>query len=117
MKEKRANLAFALIRQNMSDTLPVISSEYIDCWENLEWSILTLEKEQFEILWNSFVKSNKKYKEKIKQIDFRKPKTDQEIDTETIEQEIVQDKTIFEMERAFAEGNTADVLEMLNKFK
>ena len=100
----------------MTDKLPVIDSQNIDCWENLEWSILSLEREQFDILWSSYIKTNKKFKEKIEAIKFRKPKTDQEIDKEAIEQEIVQDKTIFEMERAFAEGNTADVLSMLKKF-
>jgi len=100
----------------MANKLPILDSQNIDCWENLEWSILCLESEQFDILWNSFLKTNKKFKEKIEAIKFRKPKTDQVIDKEAIEQEIVQDKTIFEMERAFAEGQTAEVFEMLRKF-
>jgi len=101
--------------------LPVLDTENITCWENLEFSLLSLENEQFDILWRDFKSKSKeqlKKKEIIKLKAAPKKTSDEEnIDIESIKDEIVAEQSIFEMEKAFAEGDNSSLMDMLKKYQ
>ncbi len=103
-----------------SSPLPVLDTEEITCWENLEFSLLSLETEQFNILYKDF---NNKSKENVRKKQIIKLKTpdktefDEKIDIDSIKDEIIADKAIFEMEKAFAEGDNSSLIDMLKKYQ
>jgi|11_taG_2_1085331.scaffolds.fasta_scaffold00220_3 hypothetical protein len=122
MKKQRANPAFVLVRTKLEHSaLPVLDTENITCWENLEFSLLSLENEQFDILWRDFKSKSKeqlKKKEIIKLKAAPKKTSDEEnIDIESIKDEIVAEQSIFEMEKAFAEGDNSSLMDMLKKYQ
>ena len=121
MKNQRANPAFVLVRNKLEHSpLPNLDTENITCWENLEFSLLSLENEQFDILWKDFQsksKENLKKKEIIKLKAPKKTEHAENIDIDSIKDEIVADKSIFEMEKAFAEGDNSSLMDMLKKYQ
>lgn len=122
MKNQRANPAFVLVRNKIENTpLPILDTSDIICWENIEFSLLSLEKEQFDILWKDHIsrsKTNIKKKEIIKLHNIpKKNEHNDDIDIDSIKDEIVAEKTIFEMEKAFSEGDTNSLMDMLKKYQ
>lgn len=100
--------------------LPVLDTEEITCWENLEFSLLSLEDEQFNILYKDFnnrSKENIRKKQIIKLKAPDKTEFDEKIDIDSIKDEIIADKSIFEMEKAFAEGDNSSLIDMLKKYQ
>lgn len=100
--------------------LPVLDTEEITCWENLEFSLLSLEDEQFNILYKDFnnrSKENVRKKQIIKLKAPDKTEFDEKIDIDSIKDEIIADKSIFEMEKAFAEGDNSSLIDMLKKYQ
>lgn len=83
-------------------------------------SLLTLDNDQFSLLWKDFVNRSKdvvKKKEYLKIKAPEKTEFEDQIDIDSIKDEIVADKTIFEMEKAFNDGDKQSVLDMLKRFE
>lgn len=83
-------------------------------------SLLTLENEQFSILWKDFKSKSKENSKKKEIIKFKTPEKTQfeeKIDVDSIKDEIIAEKSIFEMEKAFAEGDNNTLLDMLKKYQ
>lgn len=117
----RANPVFVLVRNKLETTpLPILDTQEITSWENIEMSLLSLEKEQFDILYKDY---NSKTREAIKKKEVitlraaKDIKSDIKVDIDSIKDEIIADKSIFEMEKAFAEGDNNSLIEMLKKYQ
>lgn len=105
----------------MDNNLPVIHPEYITCWENLEYSLLKLEEEQFDILMKSRLyelKSRNKKKEKInsqpREKDIIKTKKENKVEQPSDNH---QDPFITQMEELFNQGDTKSILNILKTYE
>ena len=119
MGAKRQNPGFQLIRMRLENQdLPVSDLEHIDHWQNIEFSLLCLEDEQFKPILQD-AERRAKLKEERKQIDKRQDEwtrlTEENLD-ENVKNEIRQDKFISEMEAQFASGNFDNVKQLLKQY-
>jgi len=100
--------------------LPVKHIEDINCWENVEYSLLKLDNEQFKIL----------FKDRLRQLEEERIKTLSKESKVEAEKRIVvskkldalpegalDDPFIREMEKTLAQGDENSVREMLKTFK
>lgn len=103
----------------MQGNLPVSDPEYITCWENLEYSMLKLEEEQFNILLND---KRKKAKKKIthKQTKPHQPleyNMNPVIGASKIQKPEIENDFISEMEKMFEGGDSKSILDVLKSYE
>lgn len=105
----------------MQGNLPVSDPEYITCWENLEYSMLKLEEEQFNILLN-----DKRHKTKKKIVTKKTNTNNYQISNNTIqtqnnknkiEKPIIENDFISEMEKMFESGDTKSIIDVLKSYE
>lgn len=105
----------------MQGNLPVSDPEYITCWENLEYSMLKLEEEQFNILLN-----DKRNKTKKKIVTKKTNTNTYQISNNTIqtqnnknkiEKPIIENDFISEMEKMFESGDTKSIIDVLKSYE
>ena len=102
MTNLRADPAFPLVRNSLqSSTLPVLDTENITCWENIQFSVLRLDDPQFEILQREV------YAKKGVESDRKVYKDDV----------VANDPFLREIEDSFSKGNIEDVFTLLNSKK
>jgi hypothetical protein len=118
---QRGSPGFPLIRNCLEITpLPVVVSDNITCWENLELCMLKLEDQQFDILWKERKEkldklNSKSLTESEKLARYKKNTVDKKIDS--LPQSVKDDPFILEMEKQLAAGKGNNVSEMLKAFK
>lgn len=121
IRKQRESPGFPLIRNSLEITpLPVLNSDDITCWENLELCMLKLEDTQFDILWKERKQkledlNIKSLSESQKLARYSKRNVDKKIDN--LPQSVKDDPFILEMEKQLAAGNGNNVSEMLKAFK
>lgn len=119
--DTRANPAFPLVKPSLDKLhLPVSALEELTCWENVELSLLKLEKEQFDILWKDRLKHLRK--EKMKNVskeraEHLKKEAKKEEVLDQLPEGALDDPFIREMEKTLAQGDNKSVREMLKSFK
>ncbi len=110
-----------MVKSSVADLqLPVPDPEHINCWENIELSLLKLEDAQFDII----------YKDRLKEIKDKEMKTMSDeakkkaIKSRKLEEKLeklpegaLDDPFIREMEKTLAQGDHKSVKEMLKSFK
>ena len=121
MLNMRQSPGFLLVKNNMIGNLPVNDPEFITCWENLEYSILKLEEEQFNILLNDR-KQRIKNKTEIKKINkvnttTMTPSVNHENTKKTPIKPQIENDFVAEMERMFEIGDQGSVLEILKSYE
>jgi len=114
----RQSPGFLLVRNNMTGNMPVNDPEFITCWENLEYAILKLEDEQFNILLNDR-KNRIKQKVKTKKMNTTHTTTPSvnKTETQTIKKPVIENDFVAEMERMFENGDTSSVLNVLKSYE
>lgn len=107
-----------MVRNNMTGNMPVNDPEYITCWENLEYAILKLEEEQFNLLLSDRINRTKQ-KIKVKKMNTTTATTPSVIKTETktLQKPVIENDFITEMERMFENGDTNSVIEVLKSYE
>jgi len=100
--------------------LPVTDVDDINCWENVEYSLLKLADEQFKIIYKDRLRQLEQ--EKIKEMsDERKAEMKQRHSVrdklEALPEGVLDDPFIREMEKTMAQGDEKSVKEMLKSFK
>lgn len=121
---QRQNHVFKLVKNHLSNIqLPILDSEYINSWENLELILLKLEDAQFEILYNDrldTINKEKEFKKKLtqKQI-IRKDisKNTNDVAEKAVPLAEISDPFIREMERMFRNGDQNTVFEILKTYE
>lgn len=94
--------------------LPVLDTERIDCWENIEMALLKLDNDQFDILIR-----DKKIKTEVKQKkaeNITKGIKVSKKEREHIPLETIEDPFILELEKMFESGNKNDVKGILSSY-
>jgi hypothetical protein len=87
-------------------SMPVNDLDQLDCWENIEFCLLSLDEERFELVYKDHIQSTKSQKE-IKVIE----------DKQRIEEISGGDTFIAEMEKMFMNGDQEAAMEMLKKYE
>jgi len=113
VKIQRDDPVFRLTQPHLrTKGLPIFDLENINCWENLHYSLLCLDDEQFEIVVDLKTKEdNKKKKIKVEDIALNPEKLEQGQSVDT------GDKYLNEIEKALAKGDMKVVEELLKNIK
>ena len=110
-----------MVKGSVADLqLPVPDPEHINCWENIELSLLKLEDAQFDIIYKDRLKEIKERELKDMSEEGRKKaiksaKLEEKL--ERLPQGVLDDPFIREMEKTLAQGDEKSVKEMLKSFK
>lgn len=110
-----------MVRASVADLqLPVPDPEHINCWENIELSLLKLEDAQFDIIYKDRLKEIrdneiKTMSEEAKAKAIKSRKLEDKLDK--LPQGALDDPFIREMEKTLAQGDEKSVKEMLKSFK
>ncbi len=115
MQNIRQSPGFPLVKNNMTGSLPVNDPEYITCWENLEYSILKLEDEQFNLLLtsNKSIKNNDKKSKKI----INTMKDSDTNQNKSLIKPKIENDFISEMEKMFEKGDSDSIIEVLKSYE
>jgi hypothetical protein len=117
----RQSPGFLLVKNNMIGNLPVNDPEFITCWENLEYSILKLEEEQFNILLNDRKQriKNKTDTKKINKVNTTTttPLVNNNNTSKKLIKPQIENDFVAEMERMFESGDQKSVIEVLKSYE
>ena len=108
MKAVRSKVVFPLVRKQLINApLPISDNpEMIDTWENIEFSLLCLEDDNFDLIYNDHLKQTLNAKEIY-----------EHQQSEKLKELSGGDTYIEEMEKMFMSGDAAAAMEMLKKYQ
>lgn len=118
VNQTRQQPAFRLVRPNLADSpLPVLDTENLLCWENLEYSLLKLDEEHFNILLDDRRKRQATLEFKKLKNAKKKIKESYKNEVPKYDNSLIEDDFVREMERLMSQGSVSDVKEVLKTFK
>lgn len=115
---RRRDPAFQLIRLRLEQQkLPVCDLDYLNNWENVEFSLLCLEDEQFKPIYEDALMRQKMKEDKKnpKRAETTTLLSESRLPSD-IQNQVKEDRFISEMEKQFAEGNFDNIAELLKKY-